>query len=370
METDTEMLNKKLKGNHRVVLITVLSLIIIAVSLAAIGVFYINQKLNLIDYNSGNPASTDDLVIDNRAEVDIGGLEVWEAPILSKSAQTLELADDDGIFNIMLLGTDGRTEEYTDNARADCTMLLSLNLEDHSAYLTSFERGIGMPITSGPNKGKYDLLTHIFRHGGAAMVVEDIRECFNVDVEHYVHINFSSLIDVVDILGGINIELTEEEAWYLNSVQSGRSVSPYLNQGYFRYDSDAPEHEFVAGTNKLTGTMALAYVRLRGIDSNWHRIERQRNVIQACAYAIEDADLVTLNSLANQILPLVQTNLTKEEIGALILALPGFLGVEFEQLTVPAEGSYGGMTGIYGASMLAVDFDYNSALLHDFIYGQ
>ena len=79
------MLNKKPKENHRVVLITVLGLIIIAVSLAAIGVFYINQKLNLIDYNSGNPVSTDDLVIDNRAEVDIDGLEIWEVPIFSKS---------------------------------------------------------------------------------------------------------------------------------------------------------------------------------------------------------------------------------------------------------------------------------------------
>ena len=116
--------------------------------------------------------------------------------------------------------------------------------------------------------------------------------------------------------------------------------------------------------------MALAYSRLRAIDSDWHRIERQRTVLQACADGLKNADLATLNELANEILPLVQTNLKKTEIAELMLRAPGLLGIQFEQLSLPEEGSYGGMTGIYQQDMLAVDFDYNSKLLHEFIYGE
>ena len=153
---------------------------------------------------------------------------------------------------------------------------------------------------------------------------------------------------IVDLLGGIDVELSYKEASYLNSAGLG------LREG----------------VNHLNGEAALAYARLRAIDSDWTRIKRQRTVIQACMNSIKGADVKTLNSLCDAILPYVQTNFTKLEILRLMAQLPNFLGVQFEQMTIPVEGTYGGMTGLQGRGLFAVDFETNSQILREFLYGE
>ena len=86
--------------------------------------------------------------------------------------------------------------------------------------------------------------------------------------------------------------------------------------------------------------------------------------------SIRSADVKTLNALCDSILPYVQTNFTKLEILELMAQLPGFLGVQFEQMTIPVEGSYGGMIGLQGRSLFSVDFETNSKILNDFLYGE
>lgn len=337
-------------------------LLIIIIVLAAVG--FVSSKLDLINYDSGVPQtqmteeeakqlSEESTVIEDSYNID--ELEKLEEPIES----TLEDYNDDKIYNIILIGTDERSLDFVEHARADSITLLSLNKKEGTAKLVSFERGIGMPITAGEYEGYWELLTHIFAYGGADMVVSDIRDNFKVDVEKYVHVNFNALIKVIDILGGVDVELTDREANHLNSIKY-----PY------RGDAGSEEHAFVSGTNHLSGVMALSYARLRAIDSNWHRVERQRNVIQAISYKLKDADLVTLNNLCNEILPLVQTNLTKDDIAELMLAAPKFLGLQFEQMTMPERGTFGYMEGLFGKSMIALDFEKNSIILRDFLYGE
>lgn len=346
------------------------TLIVAGIVLAVLLVFltlvlFINSKLELINYSDGKYSGSGVVSEEQRTEIDTSNLEKWDTP----KESNLELADEEGVFNILLLGTDGLELEYVDDARADSIILLSLGLDDKSVKLSSFQRGIGAPIQAGEFKGQYDLITHIFAHGGADMMMQDIRECFRINVERYVRVNFTALINVIDVVGGIDVELTEKEVWYLNQIREGKSVHPYVNHGFIRGDGSSTDYPFVIGKNHLTGSMALAYARLRAIDDDWHRIQRQRTVLQAIADMLQNADIATLNKLANEILPLVQTNLKKSEIAELMLQAPGFIGAEFEQLSLPEEGSYGGMTGIYQQEMLAVDFDHNSKLLHEFVYG-
>lgn len=346
------------------------TLIVAGIVLAVLLVFltlvlFINSKLELINYSDGKYSGSGVVSEEQRTEIDTSNLEKWDTP----KESNLELADEEGVFNILLLGTDGLELEYVDDARADSIILLSLGLDDKSVKLSSFQRGIGAPIQAGEFKGQYDLITHIFAHGGADMMMQDIRECFRINVERYVRVNFTALINVIDVVGGIDVELTEKEVWYLNQIREGKSVHPYVNHGFIRGDGSSTDYPFVTGKNHLTGSMALAYARLRAIDDDWHRIQRQRTVLQAIADTLQNADIATLNKLANEILPLVQTNLKKSEIAELMLQTPGFIGAEFEQLSLPEEGSYGGMTGIYQQEMLAVDFDHNSKLLHEFVYG-
>ena len=277
---------------------------------------------------------------------------------------------DDDVLNILLIGTDERTEavndadafthlnqldgtedttEFSDDARSDSMILVSLDIKDHVIRLVSIERGTGVPILLDGYEGQYDWITHTFRYGGADLMMREVRECFKVDVERYIRVNFATFKKGIEAVGGIDIELTAAEAGYVNE---GTGLKKYT-----------------AGLNHLDGEAALVYARCRHIDSDWHRIERQRNVIQAVVTKTKELDIAELNGLLNDVLPLVQTNLTRLEITELLLLAPKYRGAEIKQMTVPVSGSYGGMRGLGGRSLFSVDFETNSRALREFIYG-
>lgn len=346
------------------VLICVLALIIVAAIAALI---FINSKLGLINYDDGKrksnaPISAEDF---GDEELDIANLDKMDGVKLSDS----DIKNRDDVFNILLLGTDEWTNDYSEDARADAIMLLSLDLDDYTAKLVSIERGTGVPILDGDYEGQYDWITHCFKYGGADLVMREVQECFRVDVDRYMRVNFNALINVVDTLGGIDVDLTLTEAEYLNASKEGGSYGDFPDQNFYWGGDMSKLIDLHEGTNHLTGVMALAYARLRAIDSDWTRIERQRTVVQACVDSLKNANVSTLNKLCDEILPMVSTNLTQKEIASLMLKAPGFLGVSLDQMTLPAEGTYGSMSGMDGRGMFAPDFDANSKLLQEFLYG-
>lgn len=284
--------------------------------------------------------------------VDIDSLEISETlPVIPDS----QISGDDDVVNILLIGTDERTTEYNTNARADSMILVSINKDKHTVRLVSLERGIGVPILDGDLKGQYDLLTHVFRWGGADLLIRTVEHCFKIECDRYVRLNFAAVKDIVDAVGGVDVELTEAEAGYLgqfihNSTTTGK------------------QEPLKTGMNHLDGGTALAYARLREIDSDWQRVGRQRKVILAVVEALKDSSLIELNDLADTVLPLIQTNLTKLEIADLILYAPNFLRSEFDQMTIPKQGTYGGMSIRNGGGAFAVDYEINNDLLYRFLY--
>lgn len=330
---------KKKKGK---IVVAVIILIILAILIG--GFAFVKGKLNLIDYDDGKKEyGTIQEGDEDQLDLDLSGLEQVDPQGIPSG----EIYKDKNVINVLLLGTDERTKEFSDNARSDSMMLLSINTKEHTAKLVSLERGMGVPILEGPYKGQYDWLTHCFRYGGADLVMKEVRECFRVDVERFVRVNFTSVESIVDLIGGIDVNLTAEEAVYLNSV---------------------PGTNVHAGVSHLDGKTALSYARIREIDSDWQRVKRQQTVIQACADKLKGSSVSTLNELLNQILPMVQTNFTQGEITKLMLEAPEFLGVEFERMTLPEHGTYGGMIGMGGRSMFAPDFAENAKILREFLY--
>ena len=269
-------------------------------------------------------------------------------------AATGDIFADSDVFNVLLIGTDERTSEFSTNARGDACLLLSLNKTDASVHLISFERGMGVPILSGEYEGQYDWLTHTFRYGGADLMMEEIQECFKVGVTHYVRVNLDTFIDGINAVGGVDIELTQAEADYINK---SKSETKHV-------------YEVTPGLNHLNGETALVYARCRKIDSDWSRIGRQRTVIQAAVDQVKEMNVFELNDLMDTLLPLVQTNLTNGEIISLVLSAPKFIGQTMVQDTIPIAGTYGGMTGMGGRSLYAVDFETNAQYLHEILYGE
>ena len=213
-----------------------------------------------------------------------------------------------------------------------------------------------LPVLEGQYEGQYDWLTHIFRYGGADLLVKTVEHCFKVEIDHYVRFNFTSVTSVVDAVGGVEVELTQSEVNYLGLFSDTNS-------------STGAQAPLKVGTNRLDGGNALAYARLRAIDSDWRRVERQRKVILGVVNALKGSSLTELNSLMDTVLPMIQTNLTKLEIAELLLRAPNLLTAEFDQMTIPQSGTYGGMKGMGGRSLFAVDFEINSQILHEFLYG-
>ena len=139
-------MHSKPKKKGRGWLIALLTVLLLFLALAGAAMLFINSKLSLIDYSDGSiesPALPEEIREDEEEEfsVDLSGLEEWEPTELPRG----ETASDEDVLNVLILGTDERTVEFS-SARADAIILLSLNLKDHTAKLVSLERGMGVPI--------------------------------------------------------------------------------------------------------------------------------------------------------------------------------------------------------------------------------
>lgn len=346
------MNSEKNNAKRRPVWPIIVSILAVIVLAAIAGVYlYWNGKLNLIHFDDGErEIDTSTSYEVNNDELDIGDLP--DAPSGVESSihtDNAEIYEDENVLNILLLGTDERSREFNDNARADSIMVLSLNTELHTIKLVSIERGIGVPV---PGRND-DWITHTFRYGGAKLTMDTVRECFDLDVDRYVRINFHMFEDAINAIGGIDMNLTQAEADYLNDFSNLRPFGP-----------------FHAGSNHLNGASALAYSRIRKIDSDWGRIVRQRKVIQAALNQVKSLSLPQLDNLANTILPMVQTNLNKSEISSLMFEIPGFLanGVAIDDMTIPTYETCWNSVGVDGRKMIGVDFAANAQILHDFFY--
>ena len=318
----------------RKIIISVIILVLIAAVILCAAIF-IKSKLDKIQYSDGSVSASPEEIKEaaekDSIEIDVSELEKIDAV----DAPEGEVRKEEGILNVLLLGTDERSYEFNENARADCIIILSINFDDTSAKLISLERGMGVKMYGGMYEGKIDLLTHCFRWGGAELMLKEVQEYFNLDIDRYVRVNFTALARLVDCLGGIDIELSPMEVCGLNDYSGSTRTGCYNKDGEYVTYSEHPQPLFEEGVNHMYGPAALAYARMRCIDSDWHRIERQRNVIQACVDSVKDADIKTLNSLCDEILPMIETNITQAEIMKLMLKAPKFLGISFDQLTIP-----------------------------------
>lgn len=344
----------------------------IAVLLAVAAFLYVNGKLDLLRYNDGSVSEMGEIGAEEDQDLDGTGLTHTEADMAVPEGSPF--ADED-VLNILLIGTDERTEavndadafthlnqldgtedttEFSDDARADSMILVSMDIKDHVIRLVSIERGTGVPILLDGYEDQYDWITHTFRYGGPKLTMKTVEECYNIEVDHFVRVNFNSFVQIVNAVGGIDIDITEMEAKALNWEVPSNSMLIV--------------NHVDPGPNHFDGYTALQYARLRKIDNDWKRVERQRTVIKAVLDQVKNASVMELDNLLNTLLPLIQTNFTKTEIAALLVQLPGFLGCDVQQMSLPLQGTYGVRTGMDDRLMYDPDWVVNIKALQDFLY--
>lgn len=266
--------------------------------------------------------------------------------LLGPEEARLSLDERSGVINILIIGTDEPWDAEEDLGRGDVTMLCSLDRNNGDIKLVSFERS-----TAVPWQGHGDvMLTNTFTYGGADLTTDSVRNCFRVDIAGYVHFDFESFCAVIDALGGVDIELTAEEAQALT-------------------EDTYSEVWFSEGMNHLDGEGALRYCRLRRIDDNWQRVERQRKTVQAVLTATRQLKLSRIDELAEAVLPIIDTDLSVRQLASLLIAAPKFIGTQAQQMTIPDREKIWVHDG-YDKDVTGCDYKYESERLNSFLYGE
>ena len=168
---------------------------------------------------------------------------------------------------------------------------------------------------------------------------------FAVEVDGYAQVDFSSFADVIDAIGGVDVELTEMEAKALNGAIA-TNVWAWVEV-----------HE---GMNHLCGHDALEYCRLRSIDSDWNRQMRQRKVLEQIQKSCRKMSPLQLVKLAGEVLPLVHTNLSRSDVKTILRALPKLMRGDVGQLQVPDKNG--------GHGVIRCIPDYEARKIANFLY--
>ena len=181
-----------------------------------------------------------------------------------------------GITNILLAGTDGRPGEK--NSRSDAMMILTVDSKNKSLKLTSLNRDTYVDI---PGHGE-EKLTHAYAYGGANLLVETIENNFEIDIQNYAVVDFYSFMDIVDALGGVEVDVHKNEIKELNKfIPETYNFNNNANKESIQYINSP-------GIQRLNGYQTLSYARIRKNDSTQERDRRQRQVIEGLMNGVKD----------------------------------------------------------------------------------
>ena len=259
-----------------------------------------------------------------------------------------DLAHSSSVTNILLLGVDARNPKDDTASRSDSMMLISIDKAHNCVKMVSFLRDTWVYI---PCIDKKQRLNAACQYDGYNGVVDTIEYNFGIDIDGYVVADFEMFKVLVDSIGGVEVEVSEKEAKEVTS-HKGRYGNVKLD----------------AGKYKLTGEQALAYCRIRKIDTDFMRAYRQRTVMQAILKSVKSANPIKLVSMASKAAPYIETNLSKIKIiSSGLKALP-CIG-DMAEVRVPFDGTWQYAT-IGGASVITIDVDKNKEQLKDLIYNK
>ena len=267
------------------------------------------------------------------------------------------------VTNILMIGSDTRDEnEY---GRTDSMILLSINSEKKTVTMTSFMRDMYVEIKGRNHSGEdvdfWDKLNSAYVYGGAELLMDTLEYNFDVSVDNYVYVDFFAFIDIVDSLGGIEVDVTDEEAAGMED--------PMREQNYYLGQAGSTDLLTNGGRLTLNGNQALAYARLRYVgNADFQRTERQREVIGKMINKAKSSDPLTMNKFAKAVCSNLSSNMSRANMMLSAYKAVFSLNYEMKSLRLPAEGAYG--YGYHGdQSTLDVDLDACRELLRSEIYG-
>lgn len=263
---------------------------------------------------------------------------------------------EEGVTNILLIGNDSR--ENREDGRSDAMILLSISNRTKKIYMTSLLRDMYVEIPGY----KDNRLNAAYSYGGAELLMETIEQNFDIHISRYVLVNFEAFANLVDAVGGVDLELTGKEVEYVNGYLVEYNILLGRPEGTDYFD------DLSGGMVHLNGPQALAYCRNRYIGTDFGRTERQRKVLTEVIHKLPKGVLTNPKGLIDGLMPNLTTNLTQTECYRLSLMAPKILTYDIIQNSIPIEGTYKDATH-RKMSVLEVDFEANKKFLQENLYG-
>ncbi len=262
--------NKPKRTGLKVFGIIVLILIILLIAIIGVTFAFVNSKISKMQ------------------QVDIDENE------LSVSSQAEENLQD--YRNIAIFGIDSREDTYDRGNRSDCIIIARINNKTKEVKLVSVYRDTYVNIEGHG----LDKITHAYSYGGAQLAIKTLNENLDLNIKEFVTVNFDAVKEIVDYIGGIDMNITSEEVSHITGIST-------------------------AGTHTLTGEQALQYARIRyATGGDYKRTERMRNVLEAVANKVKTMNISQLNNLVDELLPKVYTNITASDIFSLFPSIASF----------------------------------------------
>jgi len=231
-----------------------------------------------------------------------------------------------GIYNLLLIGVDNPGDQVT--GRSDTMLLASLNMRTGDLKLISFLRDTYVAI---PRHG-HNRLNAAYTYGGPELLMETLEKCFGVKADGYVAVNYALMTDLVDAIGGVELDVSEDELKKLNGILE-----------YYNYLRGVPQAEGrleSAGLQRLTGLQTMSYARIRKLDSDFVRVQRQQQVILAIYRQLRTLSLIDLTQVITAYIGQVTTNITFAQAASLVAGVLTLQNITTSTLRVPVDGAY------------------------------
>lgn len=311
----------------KAMLMIVLILVILLGISAGFGVWYVHDKLGRLNYVD---------IDENEIEVNSG---------IDKDLK--------GYRTIAIFGVDSRNNELVKGTRSDCIILATINENTKEVNLTSVYRDTYLEITGRD----LDKITHAYAYGGATLAMSTLNTNLDLNIKEFVTVNFESVVDIVDAVGGVNMNITSAELQQINGI---------INETN-RITGNNAKHLSKTGNQTLNGVQALAYGRIRyTAGGDYKRTERMRDIMMAVVNKAKRMSVSQLNALADKLLPIVYTNINASEIISLIPQLATYKITDSTGWPYDTKGAT--IKGVwYGPP---ITLESNVKELHEKVYGQ
>mgnify|MGYP005757878849 CR=1 FL=1 len=273
---------------------------------------------------------------------------------LDRYRTTENVMTEENVYNILLVGVD-RTAT-TEDANSDSMILLSINYENKRVTMMSLMRDTYVHI---PGVG-YRKLNAAYANGGGELLTATVTENFKIQTDRYMAVSFKDMIHIIDAVGTISLNFSEEEAENANTTMLHMCQNMGMEDQYEQYKIPG------AGTYQCNGLQAVAYARIRKVgNADYERTERQREVLTKLIRRIRLMKVSEIDRLANQLLPHVTHNIPENEFWALLGKVPSLINYEVVKSRLPYDGLF-----YSSREYLVPDWEATYLRLQEELYGK